>query len=142
MFKVGDKVIHPKGIFGAVALDCSGEVLVTGNTRVRVLFGKGSLAAIVTVDHADLELDPMFGWITYGKSYKDLRDEMEVRGESLVGVQVDLEECEPRHRFRGGIYLVGHLELGGDVSGEYYATVEHQIVIRYRRLLTAEQLEE
>ncbi len=82
------------------------------------------------------------GWVEYGKSYGQLRHDLESVGESIVGVQIDLRLSEKRPilHVEEGLHLIGDIEEGGDISGEYYVVIEEVIVVRYRRLLTAEQL--
>ncbi len=82
-------------------------------------------------------------WIEYGKSYGQLRHDLESVGESIVGVQIDIGRPEGYPVLcKNGLNLIGDIEEGGDISGEYYVDIEDAIVVRYRRLLTAEQLEE
>lgn len=82
-------------------------------------------------------------WIDYGKTYGRLGRDLRQMGESIVGIQVDFagsDRCPvlcPKGR-----HLVGDINAEGDVSGEEYMMLEYVIVARYRRVLTAEELEE
>ncbi len=82
-------------------------------------------------------------WIEYGKSYDQLRHDLELAGENIVGVQIDIRLSKENPAWVvGGRHLIGDIEEGGDVSGEEYIVIGEVIIARYRRLLTAEQLEE
>ena len=135
MFKVGDRVIHPKGVFCSLPEGARGEVVETGSGQVRVLFGKGPFTKILYVGHGEIELDPMFGWIEYGKTYGELSADPRI---NVVGLQVDFKGNPPD--YLPGIFLVGDISRSGRSLGERFR--DPQIVIRYRRLLTPEQLEE
>lgn len=81
-------------------------------------------------------------WIKYGKSYYCLCRDLKQKGESIVGVQVDIKRSE-RYPSCTGLLLVGHIESGSVISeGEVFEETDNMIILRYRRLLTAEQLEE
>ncbi len=81
------------------------------------------------------------GWVEYGKSYGQLRHDLKLVGETTVGVQIDIKRSEDFPALcPGGLQLIGGIEEGGDISGEYYHDITGVIVVRYRRLLTAEQL--
>ncbi len=81
-------------------------------------------------------------WIKYGESFYRLRQDLSQKGESIVGVQVDVERSE-RYPSCAGLLLVGHIEVGSVVSeGEQFEEIDNVFILRYRRLLTAEQLEE
>ncbi len=82
------------------------------------------------------------GWVKYGKSYYCLHRDLKQKGESIIGVQVDVERSE-RYPSCAGLLLVGHVESGSVISeGEVFEEIDNVIVLRYRRLITAEQLEE
>ena len=83
-------------------------------------------------------------WIEYGKSFYDLRQELARRGESVVGVQVEIRRSEKYPELCvGGLHLVGHVETGSVLSeGEHFEEIDNVFILRYRRLLTAAQLEE
>ncbi len=138
MFKVGDRVIHLQGIFGFVPLGGRGEVIdARPFGQVKVLFGKGPTTSIELVEYTEIELDPTFGWVRYGKTYGELHREMVYGGQSLVGLQADLQADPPHHP--AGVVLIGHISHDGRSSGHRF--YDPQIVIRYRRLVTPEQLE-
>jgi hypothetical protein len=84
-------------------------------------------------------------WVDYGKTYGQLQQELEQSGESTVGLQVHLQPPQvpgsPGFMLSEGRYLIGDIESGGDVSGEYYSVITRHTVVRYRRLVNAEQLE-
>ncbi len=84
------------------------------------------------------------GWIGYGKSFYQLRQELSQKGESIIGVQVDIMQSEEYPSLgEGGLHLVGHVEAGSVISGgEHFEEIDNVFVLRYRRLLSAEQLEE
>ena len=79
-------------------------------------------------------------WIDYGKTYGQLVHDLKQVGESIVGIQVDL--IDPRFPNEPGLFLIGDLNREGDVSGEEYMMITSWTVTRYRRVLTAEELEE
>ena len=82
-------------------------------------------------------------WTEYGKTYYELRRELKSVGESIVGVQVDIKQSEEYSLLcEGGPHLVGHVETNSIVSGgEPFWEMDNIIVARYRRLLTAEELD-
>ena len=91
----------------------------------------------------ELRKESVVDWVEYGKDYGQLRHDLGLVGESIVGVQVDIKRSEEYPALcPGGLHLIGDIEAGGDVSGEGYRVIENVIVVRYRRLLTAEQLGE
>jgi hypothetical protein len=83
-------------------------------------------------------------WIGYGKSFYQLRHELSQKGESIIGVQVDITPSEEYPSLcKGGLHLVGHVEVGSVISeGEHFEEIDNVFILRYRRLLSAEQLEE
>lgn len=147
MFKVGDRIVTKRVEGDLEEHRATGKIVNWLGTNdqleeVWVVNWDGLLKNVSEIRESLIQLDSRIPWIKCGKSYEDLRDEMEAKGESLEGVQVELMEEHDTYHFPGGRSLVGSLMVSGDVSGEEYITVEHQIVIRYRRLLTAKQLEE
>lgn len=83
-------------------------------------------------------------WVKYGKSYYQLRCELSQKGESIVGVQVDIQRSEKYPALcRGGLHLVGDVETGSVISGgERFEEIDSVHILRYRRLLSAFELEE
>ena len=81
-------------------------------------------------------------WIEYGQTYDQLRRDLAAVGETTVGIQLDIQKPEWAPTLcAAGRHLIGDIDEAGDVSGEEYAMISSCIVIRYRRLLTKEQLE-
>ncbi len=76
-------------------------------------------------------------WIDFGKTYTQLRKELADAGESTVGIQIQLEK--PLHRKNEPI-LIGDVDEFGDVTRERFLLLGYWTVLRYRRLLTAEEL--
>jgi hypothetical protein len=80
-------------------------------------------------------------WIDYGKTYEQLQKDLAAVEETTVGIQLDIQKPEWCPTLcSAGLHLVGDLNEPGDVSGEEYAMISSCIIIRYRRLLTKEQL--
>ncbi len=86
-------------------------------------------------------VSPHIKWINYGKTYGQLVRDLEQAGESIVGIQVNFAGS---HRYPElypkGQHLVGDIDAYDGGAGEEY--LAYVIVTRYRRVVTAEQLNE
>ncbi|KKM64692.1 hypothetical protein LCGC14_1498760 [marine sediment metagenome] len=95
----------------------------------------------ILADLRQLQESPYIRWIDYGKAYGQLVRDLEQIGESIVGIQVNFAGS---HRYPAlcpkGQHLVGDIDADGGGAGEEY--LAYVIVTRYRRLLTAEELNE
>lgn len=82
------------------------------------------------------------GWIPFGKTYAELVSYMTKIGKSTVGIQVDFKGSKEYPALcPKGRYLIGNLSTCG--AGFYQSgegTLDNIIVRRYRRVLTAEEL--
>ena len=79
-------------------------------------------------------------WVEYGGTYGELcHEEIIVVEGGPTGIQVDL--IAPRFPNEPGIFLIGDINKEGDISGEEYMMITNWVVTRYRRLLTAKNLE-
>ncbi len=96
---------------------------------------------VILTDLRQLQESSPIKWIDYGKAYGQLVRDLEQVGESIVGIQVNFAGS---HRYPElcpkGRHLVGDIDADGGGAGEEY--LAYVIVTRYRRVLTAEQLNE
>ena len=83
-------------------------------------------------------------WVKYGKTYGQLCQDLKEVGETPVGVQIDIRGSQEYPELcPGGLYLIGDIEMGTYlIDGKAWSAINYCVILRYRRLLTAEQLEE
>jgi hypothetical protein len=68
-------------------------------------------------------------WITYGKNFRDFKNEKL----NEPGVQVETES--------GNTYLLGEVNMMGGCCDDCPDLCSNDIIVRYRRLLSVEELE-
>ncbi|KKK62573.1 hypothetical protein LCGC14_3003000, partial [marine sediment metagenome] len=64
-------------------------------------------------------------WVEYGKAFYYLCYDLSQKGESIVGMQVDIQRSE-KHPSCAGLLLVGHVEAGSVISeGERFEEIDN-----------------